>query len=235
VLFVSHNARAANAICRTGMVLDAGVCVFQGTAREATTHYFRAIHHAEEWLKEASLHDLETAPRLEGSTQRVLAWVSMHEADGTPAARFATGAGIRFRIGFRGARAPDPYFSVLLVNEFGDRVATIHSTQTGAPLDVSGDGVLECEVPALLLGEGSYRVMIDHGSFGGSRAAMMSLDCVPNAATLRVELHGYLQGIGLDAYQGAAHRSTWRRVAASADAPERDAARRCASGTGGRK
>jgi len=219
VLFVSHNVRAANAICTTGMLLQHGACTFQGTAREATTQYLREIHHAEEAPGVGAFHDLAAAPRFEGASQRVLAWVSTHEMDGTPSARFATGRGLRVRIGFRDVRAPDPYFSVLLLNEYGDRVATIHSTHTGVPLAVRGEGVVECEIPELRLGAGSYQVMIDHGSYGGSRALAVSLDCVPNAARIQVELEGWLGGVGLDGFQGAAHRSSWRRIAERADAP----------------
>jgi len=233
VLFVSHNVRAANAICSTGMLLQHGVCTFRGTAREATTQYLHEIHHADATPGEGAFHDLVAAPRLDGSSQRVLAWVSTHRLDGTPSTRFATGQGLRLRIGFRDLRAPDPYFSVLLLNEFGDRVATIHSTHTGAPLELRGEGVVECEVPELRVGTGVYQVMLDHGSFGGSRALTMSLDCVPNAARLQVDLDGWLGGVGLDSYQGAAHRSAWRRIAERADAPAELAdagpeARRCA-------
>lgn len=233
VLFVSHNVRAANAICSTGMVLQQGALTFRGTAREATAQYLREVHHHDEAPGAGAFHDLAAAPRLEGASQRVLAWVSTHRPDGTPSTRFATGQGLRVRIGFRDVRAPDPYFSVLLLNEYGDRVATIHSTHGGTPLALRGDGVVECEVEDLRLGTGRYQVMIDHGSYGGSRALTVSLDCVPNAARIDVELDGWLGGVGLDGYQGAAHRSRWRRIAERADAPpEAKAAendRRCAS------
>jgi hypothetical protein len=130
--------------------------------------------------------------------------------DGMPATIFHTGKGMRIRIGFRDVAVPNPYFSVLLHNLYGDRVATIHSTHTGEPLRLeNGARVIECVVPQLLLGKGIYWVMIDHGSFGGTRSTMTSLDCVSNAAKISVSLNNYVDGIGLDEFQGAAMKSTW--------------------------
>jgi lipopolysaccharide transport system ATP-binding protein len=59
--------------------------------------------------------------------------------------------------------------------------------------------------------------MLDYGNYGGTRAALTSIDCVPNAAPIYVELGGYLGGIGVDAYQGAAHKSVWKSAAAVQD------------------
>jgi hypothetical protein len=52
--------------------------------------------------------------------------------------------------------------------------------------------------------------MLDFGHYGGNRLAMTSLDCVSNAARITVRLGDYLGGIGLDAYQGAAHKAVWK-------------------------
>jgi len=212
VLFVSHNARAVTSICQTGMILDAGECVFQGGAKEAVATYLRSIHHydtPEAVINEdASFHDLAQAPRMLGDKQ-VLDWVSTHALDGTPANRFRTGQSLIVRIGYHGAQVPNPYFAVLVQNEFAERVATIHSTHAQNTLEFPADGVAECRVDDLRLGEGTYRLMVDFGNYGGSRAAITSLDCVPNAAPIHVDLDGYVGGIGLDAYQGAAHKSIW--------------------------
>ena len=213
VLFVSHNARAVTSICRTGMILDAGECVFQGGAKEAVASYLRSIHHYDNpeavANENASFHDLTQMERM-GGGRHVLEWVSTHALDGTPANRFRTGQSLIVRIGYRDAKVPNPYFSVLIQNEFAERVATIHSTHAQDALEFPVNGVIECRIDDLRLGEGTYRLMLDFGNYGGSRAALTSLDCVPNAAPIHVDLDGYVGGIGLDAYQGAAHKSAWK-------------------------
>lgn len=215
VLFVSHNARAVTAICTTGMILDSGECVFRGSAKDAVAAYMRKVHHydTEEAARNeaATFHDLSNSPRL-NTENRVLKWVSTHRSDGTPANRFNTGESLVVRIGNEAATARNPYFAVLIHNEFAERVATIHSTHNPTHFEWGQSDVVECIIPDLRLGEGTYRLMVDFGNYGGARALLTSLDCVPNAATIHVELGGYLSGVGLDAYQGAAHQSSWKNI-----------------------
>lgn len=212
VLFVSHNARAVTAMCTAGMILDSGECVFRGSAKDAVAAYLRKVHHydTDEAVNNeaATFHDLTNAPRLTGD-KHVLQWVSTHRADGTPANRFNTGESVIVRIGYDGISVPSPYFAVLFQNEFAERVATVHSTHSAGRFEWGRAGVVECCIDDLRLGEGTFRLMVDFGNYGGSRAALTSLDCVPNAAPIHVDLAGYLAGIGLDAYQGAVHRSSW--------------------------
>jgi len=213
VLFVSHNPRAISAICKTGMILDSGSCIFQGGAREALIRYMRKVRNfeTEDATENAALHDLTHAPRLsEGRTKPILKWVSTHRADGSLARNFKTGESLIVRIGYENLTVPDPYFAVLIHNEFAERVTTLHSTHQGGKLECRSSGVVECRIDDLRLGEGSYRLMIDSGNFGGSRAVMVSLDCVPSAAPIRVDLDGYVGGIGIDGSQGAVHKSSWK-------------------------
>jgi lipopolysaccharide transport system ATP-binding protein len=213
VLFVSHNARAVTSICQTGMILDAGQCVFQGSSKDAVATYLRSIHHYDTpeaaRNEEASFHDLTQAQRMT-SGRRVLEWVSLHAVDGTPTNKFHTGQSMVVRIGYKDAKVPDPYFAILIQNEFAERVATVHSTHVNKGEPFPPAGMIECLVEDIRLGDGTYRLMVDFGNYGGSRAALTSLDCVPNAASIHVDLAGYVGGIGLDAYQGAAHKSVWK-------------------------
>ena len=128
---------------------------------------------------------------------------------GTRCASFSTGKPIRFRVGFTAADTSYPYISVLIHNNFGDRVATLHSTHINENLSIKGDGFVECVVDDLRLGEGTYYVMADYGSFPNLKDFLISMDCVPNAAQIEVSLGGYVEGTGHDAYRGAVHRSRW--------------------------
>lgn len=216
VLFVSHNARAVTAMCTSGMILDAGECVFRGSAKDAVANYLRKVHHydTDEAARNeaATFHDLTNAPRLLGGEKSILKWVSTHRADGAPANRFSTGESLVVRIGYEEVSVPNPYFAVLVQNEFAERVATVHSTHNAGQFEWSNSGVIECHIEDLRLGEGTYRLMVDFGNYGGSRAALTSLDCIPNAALIHVELGGYVGGVGIDAYQGAVHKSSWKRA-----------------------
>lgn len=215
VLFVSHNARAVRSICKTGIVLSGGKCTFQGTANDALTTYMRDLHHYDdadmEDSRENAICDLTSAPRMTGG-KHVIRWVSTCGADEIPKRSFRTGESMVVRIGYQGATAPDPYFAVLIHNDFAERVATIHSTHVHGKGSFPSDGVIECRIDDLRLGEGKYFLMIDYGNFGGSRTSLVSVDCVTNATTISVELGGYLSGVGLDAYQGPAQRSDWQVI-----------------------
>jgi lipopolysaccharide transport system ATP-binding protein len=215
ILFVSHNARTVTSICTTGMILDSGECIYRGGAKDAVATYLRKVHHYD--MPESipsgdkSCHDIETSPRLQ-ENGKVLCWVSTHQDDGTPTNTFITGKPIIIRIGYKNVKSQMPYFSVLIHNEFAERVATLSSTHLSTTLKLPSAGTIECRVDDLRLGEGTYRIMLDYGYHGGTRALYLSLDCVPNAAFIRVDLAGYVGGIGLDAYQGAAIKSIWKAV-----------------------
>lgn len=210
ILFVSHNARAIKSICKSGMILQSGRLTFEGTADDAITSYMRSLHNIGERMGEPQPYsEVADAPRL-SETSPVVQWVEILDASGHPSAVLRTGEKATIRIGFRNAQAQKPYFSVLLMNEFAERVATIHSTHPGDTLPPKVEGVIECTIEDLRIGEGDYWLMIDHGHFGGSRAATFSYDCVPNAARVSVRLQDWLSGVGLDAFQGAAIRSTWK-------------------------
>ena len=213
ILFVSHNPRAVTSICTRGIILDAGRCVFQGEARDAVAKYLRDVHQYDEPNGDGSedpvIHDVADAPRLFPG-RAVIRWVSTHAADGTPTKRFKTGSSVVVRIGYEGATASDPYFSVLLMNEFAERVATIHSTHVLGAARYPVSGIVECRIDDLRLGDGKYNLMIDYGNFGGSRLAETTMDCVPNAGEIDVEVSGFVQGHGASSYEGAVHRSSWR-------------------------
>jgi len=213
ILFVSHNSRAVNSLCTTGMILDKGSCIFEGNARDAVVKYMRSMHEFDTRddgdLNRTSI-DLSEASRHGTEGKGVLKRVTLANQNGTETNRFKTGSTVIFRIRYEGANVPDPYFSVLLFNEFAERVATIHSTHAIDGLDIRRDGEIECRIDDLRLGEGMYTVMLDYGNYGGSRLVMSSMDCIAQAAVIHVKLDGYLGGIGLDAFQGAAHQSVWK-------------------------
>ena len=211
ILFVSHNAKAVTSLCRTGMILSHGRKVFSGEAHDAVGEYLKALYDIDPSkadLDQASW-DLTNSARLQPPIRKTLTSLSTCDASGAQTAHFVTGQPIRFRVGYRGVDTPFPYISILIHNSFGDRVATIHSTHAGREIHISGNGFIDCTVDDLRLGEGTYYVMVDFGSFPGVKNSLISMDCVSNAGQIEVALDGYLKGTGHSAYNGAVHRSRW--------------------------
>jgi lipopolysaccharide transport system ATP-binding protein len=213
ILFVSHDARAIKSICRSGMILQNGQCTFQGSADAAITAYMRDLHHFanDEGSFERTRFELEDAARMT-DVERVLRWVSLHKEDGTSASHFFTGEPLLLRIGYDGATARQPFFAVYLMNEFAERVATIHSTHQAGSGQFPPKGVIECRIENLAIGTGDYWIMIEYGNYGGTVIPTVALDCVPNAARCSVDVNGWVRGIGLTAFQGAAMKSVWEVV-----------------------
>jgi lipopolysaccharide transport system ATP-binding protein len=211
IIFVSHNTKAVTSLCKTGLILAHGHCEYRGTALDAVGKYMRSLYNIEniDGRERRAYWDLTSAPRLQPPVRKVLAWISTHDVNGAPCSSFSTGKGIRIRIGFTGAATKYPYIAILLHNNFGDRVATLHSSHEAESLSIEGDGFIECTVDDLRIGEGTYYVMAEFGSFPGLKDSLIPMDCVPNAAQIDVSLDGYVRGTGHDAYRGSVHRSHW--------------------------
>lgn len=159
----------------------------------------------------AAYRDLNEAKRLDGHSAGVLKSITLLR-NGHPSPWFRTGEDMTVQLRYEGAKR-NAYFAVYLMNEFAERMATVHSTHDREH-EFPEDGTVQCVIERLAVGEGSYYIMVDYGiappmSFG-SRPQPISLDCVPNAGKVRVKLDGYLGGVGLTPYEGAAIRSSWR-------------------------
>src|SRR5262249_43716693 len=146
-----------------------------------------------------------------GEPTGVLKWISLHDMDGAPCAKFRTFEGMRVRIGFSGHAEPaKAYFSVLVHNSDNDRVLTAHSTHVGEHLGVASSGVVECVIPSLLLGDGIYSIMIDSGIYDFEARRMITQDCVPRATYIQVSVDDQIPGTGHDEYRGYALLSKWK-------------------------
>jgi len=210
ILFVSHNERAVNNLCHNGIILQEGQITFHGTAENAVRKYRNALHsYTKSDCKAHSKWFLADAVRHHDCGQRIVKWISLHTADGKESSVFFTGQQMLVKIGFEGCGLRRPYFSLIVHNEFSEVVTTVSTTQLKQPVEIPVNGHISCLIDDLRLGEGQYYLMVDCGSFGGSRSSTTSVDCIANAATFEVRLNGFLAGNGLDSYEGAAHRTAW--------------------------
>jgi hypothetical protein len=130
--------------------------------------------------------------------------------EGEEQAVFNTGDGIRFRVAYLGLKETElGYFSILIHNTLLTRVVTAHSTHTGRPLRPGESGVVECLIPSLMLGSGTYSVMVDNGVYNFETGFFQSQDCVSHATHIEVRTNGMVLGVGVDEFQGSPHLSTW--------------------------
>ncbi len=231
ILFVSHNAKTVGQICDRAIILDHGKMVFEGTAREVIAEYqsrqyvvlgppaddAKAPLPIKRHFEPRAYVDISHAARLRqpgvGEPTGVLKWISVHDLDGSPCAKFKTFDGMRVRVGFSGLAEPDKaFFSVLVHNSDNDRVLTAHSTHIGHHLTLGADGVVECVVPSLMLGDGIYNIMIDSGIFDFKERRLATQDCVPRATYIQVSVDDRIPGTGHDEYRGYAMLSQWKVV-----------------------
>jgi lipopolysaccharide transport system ATP-binding protein len=214
ILFVSHSASSVASLCTRGMVLSGGRNVFQGTAQEAVSRYLQMIQHVEFGDLDADSSpfvDLKDKPGFDGKRPGTLTNVETLRGDGTPTRTFSTGEEMRIRIGYELDYEPGVYFTVFFLDPNGDRILTVYSNHEEGQLNLRGKGMIECVVPELRLGNGDFSIMIDFGRANGD--LLHSIDCVPNATTIRINLDGYLKGPGLRPGQGyMAQRTVWRPV-----------------------
>lgn len=212
ILFVSHNPLAVMKICKQGMVLDQGRSVFQGDAKDAISDYMRRIFLNEDDQDaepEPANIDLTRTEGLDGPRQVSITSVSTHKADGTLSRVFDSGEEMRVRIGYKNLRAQVPYFSVIIYNMGGINVLTTHSTHSEEGLELEPEGVVECRLPSLPLGDGEYSLMLDFGHFGGTNDLVRSLDCIPDATRIKISWNDFMPGLSCDQYQGAILPVEW--------------------------
>jgi lipopolysaccharide transport system ATP-binding protein len=212
VLFVSHNMAAITRLCPRALVLDSGACTFQGSAPDAINYYLQSGGSACR-----SYVDLRKAPGWDTNRRVILTWISTHRLDGTESSEFNTGDGMIVRIGYHLDGKILAYCQINILNYLGERLITLRSTHSGPPLEISGDGVIQCTIPDIRLASGEYIIMPE---IGRQFPQPEWLDCVPEATRFRVNLGDYLGGFDLARGQGIiAQRSEWSVASVETDGP----------------
>lgn len=212
ILFVSHSASSVANLCNRGLVLSQGRDIFQGSARDAVSHYQKLISHiGDRQETDTAEVDLRAKPGHESKRNVVLTRIVTSDKNGNLTRSFRTGEALHIRIEYDVDYEPLAYFTILFLNPNGDRVMTLYSNHQGEALNLRGTGVIECIVPELRLASGEFSIMLDYGCVSGTQ--LHSIDCIPNAMSIRVDLADYLLGPGLQAGQGyLAQRSEWNKT-----------------------
>jgi lipopolysaccharide transport system ATP-binding protein len=160
VVFVSHNMAVIQSLCKRGILLEGGAVTVDAPIEEAVGAYLRAVE------AEAST-ELADRPDRTGWQEVRLTGVEAHGANRSD--RLATGRPARFVFQvdrYPGAERARLSLRFTLVNQLGNPIATFASDDL-APADVeaaTSDDTFACEVPALPLVPGRYRIDVEvHG------------------------------------------------------------------------
>jgi lipopolysaccharide transport system ATP-binding protein len=224
VLFVSHGMASVTRLCDKGLYLKDGLPVLSGSATDAVSAYVKEIHKIDESHADIEPSQLpakislwNSANRWDGYTKRIISWVSTCHMDGTPTAIFNTGDGMRIRIGYHLDELLQAYCQINFLDYSGTRVMQLHNTHNGSPLEMNGDGYIECIIQDLRLLEGRYIIMVEIGD----HTQHLWLDCIGETLSIHVVLGDYLQGVGL--IQGQvifAQKSEWTVYAGENSGPK---------------
>ena len=185
VLFVSHNLAAVEALCNRGVVLQQGIIVFDGSAKDAVQHYLRGLS-SDDSSTVASSHvvDLGGAPGRPAKYRPMLKRLELYTDDNRPiSGEVPLGASLKAVIHFN-LEDPCTGFDAELAffTASGQRVCTAHSAYEPARTHAErvGEQVFVCEIPRLSLIPGEYKVCV------GLDIANCEADWVDDAMRLTV-------------------------------------------------
>ena len=156
VLFVSHNMAVIQALCSRGVVLQSGGVVMDGPIGAAVGHYLRSLEQASE------LNLLERTDR-SGWHEIMVSALTVSGPDG---AAMATGAPAHFVVTLTGLQQKTTC-ALTILNSLGQPVCrlesgTVASADTTLPTSSpDAPAVFVCDVPALPLLPGRYRVDVE--------------------------------------------------------------------------
>ncbi|KRR18504.1 ABC transporter ATP-binding protein [Bradyrhizobium retamae] len=184
ILFVSHNIPAVKQICETGFILRRGKISYRGDAAGATATYLREIQQISDFAEpQGPDRDLSKAPRFDRTDRVILRRISMFDRNGRPSNEFTSGDRLTIKIELDNHDVQEPYFTIFFISETGERAMTLYSTHQHykAP---RGSTIVECAIERANLVAGTYRLIVDFGSF--SMGQFQSMDCVADAITVTI-------------------------------------------------
>lgn len=203
VLFVTHNMASIVRLCPKAVLLSRGCLAGMGPSDEIVRQYLSETGRISTQL----INDLRGAVRWEGAQQQIFTLISLHREDGVPSLEYFTGDTIRFRVGYHWEGRLPAYCRINILNSIGERVLSMTSQHCGQPLEISGDGAIECVIRDNRLVTGEYVVMIEAGR---QFPSVEWLDCIPEAMRFRVSVGSYLGGLEAASGQGmVAQKSEW--------------------------
>lgn len=202
ILFVSHNMQLIPLLCKSAVQLDRGRVARAGAAGAVTAAYLNDM------LEDAKSGDLRDKPRAgDGRARFVRAWLS--DPDGRPLANFVSGADFTVRMEIEsGAAVPDVTAAVVVTTQYGARVVTSWTRESGFRADLKpGAQQFECRFRAATFRPG-HTLLVNLWLSDGE-----VLDSVDNALVVEVGGGPEHDHLSRDANQGVVvFDYTWREV-----------------------
>jgi homopolymeric O-antigen transport system ATP-binding protein len=188
VLFVSHNLAAVEALCNRGVVLQHGLVVFSGSAKEAVQHYLNSLGDVSS-AEQSHQVDLVSAPGRPGKYRPWLKRLELYTENGEPlTGSLPIGAPLTVKIYFHleePCKSVDAYIGFETLR--GQRICTAFSgfEPDREHDERSGDQVFVCHISSLPLIAGEYKLTV------GLHIGLDKVDLVEQAKHLAVHKTDY--------------------------------------------
>ena len=223
VIFVSHSMDSVLQICKSGMFLEGGQLVDQGSAGDIVNTYLRSVNN----ITGLEGQDLPTRKNLKEHTgwsdvpgwEGRKPWISevfLSDAKGVEHSEFTVGDSISVNIECNLPSTIKAVFEVQVFNLNGQRVMTLHSLHSKLePFDAQGRFTVECAITDVPLVPGEYTVGLLCGDYATGNTVW--IDMIPNAIRFRIHSGSYPHGPQkLSSGQGfVVQRSEWNYVKAA--------------------
>lgn len=154
VVFVSHNLAVIRALCERAILLERGQVVVDGPAGDTIDQYLKRLERA----ASGDLLDREDRSPKTGSETRVRK-LTVQDLGGGQEGIVVSGRAARITVEVT-KRLPDMHCRLVLLDSLGQPVSTLNS-EVSSPSDIRDpelETVFECEIAALPLMPGRYRV-----------------------------------------------------------------------------
>ena len=177
VLFVSHNMAAVEALCTTGMLLDAGEVIFRGSAEDTISLYVTRSSD----LRQGEV-DLTDHPNRTLHKRPVFQKIRIIDDQGRTTTAVELGKPLTIELYLASKqRLIGVVVGIHFYDSLGRRVVTCHSGyQSPSSLELNGETVLRCRMESCRLMPGVYSVVL------GLAAGHEGLDRIEPATEIEV-------------------------------------------------
>jgi lipopolysaccharide transport system ATP-binding protein len=178
ILFVSHNMAAVQKLCTRGVVLERGICVFNGSVEQAIDRYLAAIQRPQDTV------DLGKVENRKGTQRAKFTKIAFTDDAGRPVSAISMGSAVNITLHFIcESSITRPVFGIAVNSSRGQRLFRA-LTDESVPQVLSASrrgGEVRCRLPRLPLVPGHYTVTL-----GLSLGSGEQLDYLVDAASFSV-------------------------------------------------
>ncbi len=184
VLFVSHNMAAVRNLCTTGIILQNGLLVYNGSSEDACNQYLGSA------IEKSNVNISERTDR-KGNGDLRISDVYFENKNGVRLAQLVSSEFVKLVLDYKKnieSDIRDLFVGVIIKND-SDVVQTVIATdELGVKLLINkSEGKIVVEMPKVLLRGGTYTVNLMITVRPNSASNHMILDNVENAITFNVE------------------------------------------------